>query len=81
MQPRVSPASRSMHVIKNRGCSGLMVVAPQQILLYNIANEVHQKDTISRILWFSDWLHNTTSAGNSIFVTNHNTTSGGRSIM
>ena len=23
--------------------------------------------------WYSDWLHNTTSAGNSIFVTNHNT--------
>ena len=44
-------------------------------------NEVHQKDNISRILWHSDWLHNTTSAGNSIFVTNHNTTSCGRSIM
>ena len=44
-------------------------------------NEVHQKDNISRILWYSDWLHNTTSAGNSIFVTIHNTTSCGRSIM
>ena len=43
--------------------------------------EVHQKDNISRILWYSDWLNNTTSAGNSIFVTNHNTTSCGRSIM
>ena len=42
-----------------------------------LINEVHQKD----ILWYSDWLHNTTSAGNSIFVTNHNTTSCGRSIM
>ena len=30
-------------------------------------NEVHQKDNISRILWYSDWLHNTTSAGNSFF--------------
>ena len=37
--------------------------------------------SISRILWYSDLLHNTTSAGNSIFVTNHNTTTGGRSIM
>ena len=46
-----------------------------------ILNEVHQKDNISRIIWYSDWLHNTTSAGNSIFVTNHNTTSCGRSIM
>ena len=44
-------------------------------------NEVHQKDTISLILWYSDWLYNITSAGNSIFVTNHKTTSGGRSIM
>ena len=44
-------------------------------------NKVHQKDNISSILWYSDWLHNTTSAGNSIFVTNHNTTSCGRSIM
>ena len=41
-------------------------------------NKVHQKDNISRILWFSDWLHNTTSAGNSIFVTNRNTTSCGK---
>ena len=44
-------------------------------------NEVHQKDNNSRIFWYSDWLHKTTSAGNSIFVTNHNTTSCGRSIM
>ena len=44
-------------------------------------NKVHQKDNISRILWYSDWLHNTTSAENSIFVTNHNTTSCGRSIL
>ena len=44
-------------------------------------NKVHQKDNIFRILWYSDWLHNTTSAGNSIFVTNPNTTSCGRSIM
>ena len=44
-------------------------------------NEVHQKDTISGILWYSDWPHNNTSAGNSIFVTNHNKISGGRSIM
>ena len=43
------------------------------------ANKVHQQDNISRILWYSDWLHNTSSAGNSIFVTNHNTTSCGRS--
>ena len=43
--------------------------------------KVRQKDTLSRILWYSDWLHNTTSAGNSIFVTSHITTSGGRSIM
>ena len=42
------------------------------------SNEVHH---ISRILWYSDWLHDTTSAANSIFVTNHNTTSCGRSIM
>ena len=34
-------------------------------------NEVHHKDSISHILWYSDWLHNTTSAGISIFVTNH----------
>ena len=49
----------------------------------DVRNEVHPKDTISRILWYSDWLHNTTSAGKGIFVvTNHNTTSGGgRSIM
>ena len=47
----------------------------------NGANVVHQKDNISRILWYSDWLHNTTSAGNSIFVTNHDTTSCGRSMM
>ena len=47
----------------------------------NPFNEVNQKDAISRILWYSDWLPNTTSAGNSIFVTIHNTTSGGRSIM
>ena len=46
-----------------------------------VVNEVHHQDNISRILWYSDWLHNTTSAGNSIFVTNHNTTSCGRSIM
>ena len=44
-------------------------------------NEFHQKDTISRILWYSDWLHNTTSVGNSMFVTNHNTTFVGRSII
>ena len=44
-------------------------------------NEVHQKDAISHILWYSDWLHNTTSARNNIFVTNHDTTSCGRSIM
>ena len=44
-------------------------------------NEVYQKNTISCILWYSDWLHNTLSAGNSIFVSNHDTTSGGRSIM
>ena len=37
------------------------------MLLHNV---VHQKDTISRILWYSDKLHNTTSAGNNIFVTN-----------
>ena len=36
-------------------------------------NEVHQKGTASHILWFSDWLHNTSSAGSSIFVANHNT--------
>ena len=36
-------------------------------------NEVHHKDSISGILWYSDWLHNTISP-NSIFVTNHNTT-------
>ena len=29
-------------------------------------NEVHQMDNISRILWYSGWLHNTTPAGNSI---------------
>ena len=40
-------------------------------------NRDHHKDNIFRILWFSDWLHNTTSAGNSIFVTNHNTISCG----
>ena len=44
-------------------------------------NEIHQKDIISCILWYSDWLYNTTSTGNSIFVANHNTISGGRSIM
>ena len=44
-------------------------------------NKVHQKEKISRIPWYSDWLHNTTSTGNSILVTNHNTTSCGRSIM
>ena len=44
-------------------------------------NEVHQKDTISRILWYSDWLHNITSTGTSIFVTYHYTTSGRSSIM
>ena len=43
-------------------------------------NKVHHKDNISRIFWYSDWLHNTTSTGNSIFVTNHNITSCGRSI-
>ena len=49
----------------------------QSILNYYLryfSNEVHQKDTISRILWYSDWLHNITSA-------NLNTTSGGISIM
>ena len=51
---------------------------PWRTLKY-VTNEVHQKDIISRILWYSDWLHtNTISAENSIFVTNHNTTSGGR---
>ena len=46
-------------------------------------NKVHHNhnENISRILWYSDWLHNTTSAGNSIFVTNHNTSSCVRSIM
>ena len=38
-------------------------------------NKVHHKYNISRIFWYSDWLHNTTSARNSIFVSNHNTTS------
>ena len=51
------------------------------VLRIYLINEVHHKDNISRIFWYSDWLHNTTSAGNSIFVTNHNTTSCGRSIM
>ena len=45
-------------------------------------NEVHQEVTTSRILcWYSDRLHNTASAGCSIFVTNNNTTSAGSSIM
>ena len=62
-------------------------LAPPQVCdgcqnYYNLYdNEVHYKDNISRIFWYSDWLHNTTSAGNSIFVTNHNTTSCGRSVM
>ena len=47
----------------------------------SVQNKVHHKENISRISWYSDWLHNTTSAGNSIFVTNHNTTFCGRSIM
>ena len=46
-----------------------------------LLNEVHQKETISRILWYSDWLHNTTFTGNSIVETNHNATSGRRTIM
>ena len=46
----------------------LATVAPRMAWL-------HQTDNIFRILWYSDWLHNTTSAGNSIFVTNHNTSS------
>ena len=37
------------------------------ISAYEPVNEVHQNDTISRILWYSDWLYNTASAGNSIF--------------
>ena len=48
---------------------------------YHFISKEYQKDNISRILWYSDWLHNTTSAGNSIFVTNHNTTSCGRSSI
>ena len=44
--------------------------------------QVHQKDTISHILWYSDWQHNTTSAENSIFYNQSQySTSGGRSIM
>ena len=34
-----------------------------------------------QFLWYFDWLHNTTSAGISIFVTNHNTTSGGKTYI
>ena len=52
----------------------MMLVSVYSILAY----KVHQEDNISRILWFSDWLHNTTSTGTSIFVTNHNNTSCGR---
>ena len=51
-----------------------------EISMSEALNEIHQKDIISRILWYSDWLHYTTSAGTSPCVTNHNTTSGGRSI-
>ena len=58
----------------------LLGVAFFQMSVYNY-NKVHHKDNISRIFWYSDWLHNTTSARNSIFVTNHNTTSCRRSIM
>ena len=36
-------------------------------------DKVHQNDTTSHILWYSDWLHNTISAGSSIFLANHNT--------
>ena len=67
---RLALLMRSFHETRKRGTYTVL-----------LSNEVHKKDTISRILWYSDWLHNTTSAGNSIFVTNHNTTSGGRSIM
>ena len=49
--------------------------------LEQMNNMVHQEDNISRILWYSDSLHNPTSAGNSIFATNHNTTSCRKSIM
>ena len=41
-----------------------------QDAVYYELNEVPQKDTITRMLWYSDWQHNTTSAVNSIFVTN-----------
>ena len=44
-------------------------------------NEDHQEGTTSRILWYSDWLYNTTSAGSSIFIANHKTTSAENSIM
>ena len=62
-------------------CTFKAVLGELAQVFQQISKEVHQKDNISRILWYSDWLHNTTSAGNSIFVTNHNTTSCGRSIM
>ena len=38
------------------------------IILFNNMHEVNSSEGyISRILWYSYWLHNTTSAGNSIF--------------
>ena len=37
--------------------------------------------TSHSILWYSDWLNNTTSAGSSIFVANRNTSSVVSSIM
>ena len=42
---------------------------------------VHQNGTTFHILCYSDRLHNTTSAGSSIFVANHYTTAAGSSIM
>ena len=61
--------------------SMILTVADKTPVIGSLSLKLSLIDNISRILWYSDWLHNTTSAGNSIFVTNHNTTSCGRSIM
>ena len=64
-------------------CSGgniyrLIVGVAYMLVKYN---EAHQDGITSHILWYSDWLQNTTSAGSSIFIANHKTTSAGSSIM
>ena len=78
---RICPISlKGLTDVEVKGATVAVTVFIQSFASWYL-NEAHQEGTTSHILWYSDWLHNTTSAGSSIFKANHRTVSAGNSIM